>query len=99
MSTRSPSWCCKDNTTINSFDDLAGKTVETGTGYKAQFIMEDYNAAASQPEDQHRRPTTRRRRSTTWQSGRVDAMFLDTPIAKWYGANDSSGLTRSSAAT
>ena len=29
------------NTTINSFADLAGKTVETGTDYKAQFIMED----------------------------------------------------------
>ena len=80
----------KSNTTINSFSDLAGKTVETGTDYKAQFIMEDWNAA---------HPTQKINIVTTdtptpfadLDSHRVDAEFLDTPIAKWYGANDPSG--------
>src|SRR5574340_1170729 len=35
----------KTNTTINSFADLAGKKVETGTGYEAQNVMDAYNAA------------------------------------------------------
>jgi ABC-type amino acid transport substrate-binding protein len=78
------------NTTINSFADLAGKKVETGTDYKAQFIMEDWNAA---------HPTQKITIITTdtptpfadLDSKRVDAEFLDTPIAKWYGANDPSG--------
>jgi polar amino acid transport system substrate-binding protein len=77
----------KDNTNINTFDDLAGKTVETGTAYKAQFIMEDYNAA--HPDKKINIQTTD---SPTpfddLAAGRVDAMFLDTPIAQWYGAND-----------
>jgi ABC-type amino acid transport substrate-binding protein len=80
----------KDNTTINSFADLAGKKVETGTDYKAQFIMEDWNA-------QH--PTQKITIVTTdtptpfvdLDSHRVDAEFLDAPIAKWYGGNDPSG--------
>jgi ABC-type amino acid transport substrate-binding protein len=80
----------KDNTTINSFADLAGKKVETGTDYKAQFIMEDWNAA---------HPTQKITIITTdtptpfadLDSHRVDAEFLDTPIAKWYGSNDPSG--------
>jgi polar amino acid transport system substrate-binding protein len=80
----------KDNTTINSFADLAGKKVETGTDYKAQFIMEDWNAA---------NPTKKITIVSTdtptpfadLDSHRVDAEFIDSPIAKWYGANDPSG--------
>lgn len=77
------------NTTIHSWDDLAGKRVETGTGYKAESIIDEYNANHS----------TKITKVTTDNptpfndllSGRVDAMFLDTPIAKWYGGNDPSG--------
>jgi ABC-type amino acid transport substrate-binding protein len=80
----------KDNSTISGFADLAGKKVETGTDYKAQFIMEDWNA-------QH--PTQKITIVTTdtptpfadLDSHRVDAEFLDAPIAKWYGGNDPSG--------
>jgi polar amino acid transport system substrate-binding protein len=77
------------NTTINSFDDLAGKTVETGTGYKAEGIIDDYNASHT---NKIKKVTTDN--PTPFNdllSGRVDAYFLDTPIAKWYGANDPSG--------
>jgi ABC-type amino acid transport substrate-binding protein len=78
------------NTTINSFDDLAGKTVETGTDYKAQFIMEDWNAA--HPDKKINIVTTDTPTPfADLDSHRVDAEFLDTPIAKWYGANDPSG--------
>jgi ABC-type amino acid transport substrate-binding protein len=80
----------KSNTTINSFADLAGKKVETGTGYQAQTIMEDYNA--KNPGKQIQIVTTDNPTPfTDLDSHRVDAMFLDTPIAKWYGANDPSG--------
>jgi len=78
-----------DNTSIHSFDDLAGKTVETGTGYKAEAIIDDYNANHS----------TKIKKVTTdtptpfndLLTKRVDAFFLDTPIAKWYGSDDPSG--------
>ena len=80
----------KSNTTINTFADLAGKTVETGTDYKAQFIMEDWNA--KNPERQIQIVTTDTPTPfADLDSQRVDAKFLDTPIAKWYGANDPSG--------
>lgn len=80
----------KDNTTINSFDDLAGKKVETGTDYKAQFIMEDWNAA--HPDKKITIITTDTPTPfADLDSHRVDAEFLDTPIAKWYGSNDPSG--------
>lgn len=78
------------NTSINTFDDLAGKKVETGTAYKAQFIMEDYNA--SHPSNKITISTSDN--PTPFNdllAGRVDAMFIDTPIAKWYGSNDPSG--------
>src|SRR5215469_1845016 len=79
----------KSNTTINSFDDLAGKNVETGTGYQAQTIMENYNAQhASNPIKIVANDTPN---FQDLDSHRVDAMFLDTPIAKWYGGNDPSG--------
>ena len=75
---------------INSFADLAGKTVETGTDYKAQFIMEDWNAA--HPSQKITIVTTDTPTPfADLDSHRVDAEFLDTPIAKWYGANDPSG--------
>jgi ABC-type amino acid transport substrate-binding protein len=77
----------KDNTTINTFDDLAGKKVETGTEYKAQFIMEDYNTAHPDKKiniQTNDTPTP----FDDLAAGRVDAMFLDTPIAQWYGTND-----------
>jgi len=78
------------NTTINSFADLAGKKVETGTDYKAQFIMEDWNAA--HPDQKINIITTDTPTPfADLDSHRVDAEFLDTPIAKWYGANDPSG--------
>ena len=80
----------KSNTTINSFADLAGKTVETGTGYEAQNVMDDYNAA--HPDNKIKEVLTDNPTPfTDLQSGRVDAMFIDTPIAAWYGANDPSG--------
>jgi polar amino acid transport system substrate-binding protein len=77
------------NTTIHNFDDLAGKTVETGTGYKAEAIIDDYNAnhATRINKVTSDNPTP----FNDLLSGRVDAMFLDTPIAKWYGGNDPSG--------
>jgi polar amino acid transport system substrate-binding protein len=81
----------KTNTTINSFNDLVGKTVETGTGYQAQNILDAYNAANPNAKINEKildNPTP----FTDLQSGRVDAMFIDTPIAEWYGANDPSGL-------
>ncbi|MGO8946552.1 MAG: substrate-binding periplasmic protein [Ktedonobacterales bacterium] len=80
----------KSNTTINSFADLAGKKVETGTGYEAQTIMENYNAQNPSKQIQivaTDNPTP----FTDLDSHRVDAEFLDTPIAEWYGANDPSG--------
>lgn len=81
----------KTNTSINSFADLAGKKVETGSGYEAQNVMDAYNAA---------HPSNKINETLTdtptpfndLQSGRVDAMFIDTPIAEWYGGNDPSGL-------
>jgi ABC-type amino acid transport substrate-binding protein len=80
----------KDNTTINSFADLAGKKVETGTDYKAQFIMEDWNA--QHPANKITIVTTDNPTPfSDLDSHRVDAEFLDTPIAKWYGSNDPSG--------
>jgi len=81
----------KSNTSINSFADLAGKTVETGTAYKAQFIMEDFNKSTTGPKITivtSDNPTP----FTDLTSHRVDAFFIDTPIAEWYGANDPSGL-------
>jgi ABC-type amino acid transport substrate-binding protein len=81
----------KSNTTINSFQDLAGKTVETGTGYEAQNVMDEWNAAHPTQKIKEQltdNPTP----FTDLQSGRVDAVFIDTPIAMWYGANDPSGL-------
>jgi glutamine transport system substrate-binding protein len=77
------------NTTINTFDDLAGKKVETGTGYKAQQILEDYNTnhATKITIVATDNPTP----FTDLLAGRVDAEFLDTPIAKWYGSGDPSG--------
>lgn len=78
------------NTTINSFSDLAGKKVETGTGYHAQDIMEAYNAA--NPNNKiNIVPTDTPTPFADLLAGRVDAMFLDTPIAEWYGGNDPSG--------
>jgi ABC-type amino acid transport substrate-binding protein len=80
----------KDNTTINSFADLAGKKVETGTDYKAQFIMEDWNA--QHPDQKITIVTTDTPTPfADLDSHRVDAEFLDGPIAKWYGSNDPSG--------
>ncbi len=81
----------KSNTSINSFNDLVGKTVETGTGYQAQNILDAYNAAHPNAKINEKildNPTP----FTDLQSGRVDAMFIDTPIAEWYGGNDPSGL-------
>lgn len=78
------------NTSIHSFNDLAGKTVETGSGYEAQNVMDDYNAK----NPNHKitvKLTDTPTPFTDLQSGRVDAMFIDTPIAAWYGANDPSG--------
>jgi len=81
----------KTNTTINSFADLAGKKVETGSGYEAQNVMDAYNAA--HPNDKINETLTDNPTPfTDLQSGRVDAMFIDTPIAEWYGGNDPSGL-------
>ena len=81
----------KTNTTINSFADLAGKKVETGTGYEAQNVMDAYNAA--HPNGKINEVLTDNPTPfTDLQSGRVDAMFIDTPIAAWYGGNDPSGL-------
>ncbi len=78
------------NTTINSFADLAGKTVETGMGYKAQQIMQDFNT--KNPSNPIKIVTTDNPTPfTDLDSHRVDAMFLDTPIAEWYGAHDPSG--------
>jgi polar amino acid transport system substrate-binding protein len=80
----------KTNTTINGFSDLPGKTVETGTAYHAQDIMDAYNAAHPSNKITEKitdTPTP----FTDLLSGRVDAMFIDTPIAEWYGANDPSG--------
>jgi polar amino acid transport system substrate-binding protein len=79
-----------DNTTINGFADLAGKTVETGTGYKAESILEDFNS-----QNPSKKITIKTSDTPTpftdLDSKRVDAYFLDTPIAKWYGGNDPSG--------
>jgi polar amino acid transport system substrate-binding protein len=81
----------KTNTTINGFADLAGKKVETGSGYEAQNVMDAYNA--SHPNNKINETLTDNPTPfTDLQSGRVDAMFLDTPIAAWYGGNDPSGL-------
>lgn len=78
------------NTSINSFNDLAGKTVETGTGYEAQTVMDDYNAKNPNSKITIKTSDTPTP-FTDLLSGRVDAMFIDTPIAEWYGGNDPSG--------
>lgn len=81
----------KTNTSINSFNDLVGKNVETGTGYQAQNVMDAWNAA--HPDQKINETITDTPTPfTDLQSGRVDAMFIDTPIAAWYGANDPSGI-------
>jgi polar amino acid transport system substrate-binding protein len=78
------------NTTINTFADLAGKKVETGTGYQAENVMDDYNS--KNPSNKITIVTTDSPTPfTDLLAGRVDAMFLDTPIAEWYGGNDPSG--------
>lgn len=78
------------NTSITSFNDLAGKKVETGTGYEAETVMDDYNS--KNPSNKINIVTTDNPTPfTDLLSGRVDAMFLDTPIAEWYGGNDPSG--------
>jgi polar amino acid transport system substrate-binding protein len=83
----------KSNTTINSFADLAGKKVETGTGYQAQTIMQDYNA--KNPNSQIQIVANDTPNFQDLDSHRVDAMFLDTPIAEWYGPNDPQGNYKS----
>ncbi|HEX9037071.1 MAG TPA: transporter substrate-binding domain-containing protein [Ktedonobacterales bacterium] len=81
----------KTNTTINSFNDLVGKTVETGTGYEAQNVMDAWNTA--HPDQKIKEVTSDTPTPfSDLQAGRVDAMFIDTPIAEWYGGNDPSGL-------
>jgi polar amino acid transport system substrate-binding protein len=81
----------KSNTTINGFNDLVGKKVETGTGYEAQNVMDAWNAA--HPDQKIKEVTSDTPTPfSDLQAGRVDAMFIDTPIAEWYGANDPSGL-------
>lgn len=78
------------NSSINGFNDLAGKTVETGTGYEAENVMDKYNA--DNPNNKINIKTTDNPTPfTDLLQGRVDAMFLDTPIAEWYGGNDPSG--------
>jgi ABC-type amino acid transport substrate-binding protein len=81
----------KTNTTINSFNDLVGKTVETGTGYEAQNVMDAWNTAHPDQKIKEKLSDTPTPFSDL-QAGRVDAMFIDTPIAEWYGGNDPSGL-------
>lgn len=78
------------NTTINGFNDLAGKKVETGTGYEAENVMDSYNSA--NPNNKINIVTSDNPTPfTDLLAGRVDAEFLDTPIAEWYGGNDPSG--------
>jgi polar amino acid transport system substrate-binding protein len=78
------------NTTIHSFADLAGKNVETGTGYQAQTVMENYNS--QNPNNKINIMTSDTPTPfTDLLAGRADAMFIDTPIAEWYGGNDPSG--------
>lgn len=78
------------NTTINSFNDLAGKTVETGSGYEAETVMDNWNA--QYPNNKINIKTTDNPTPfSDLVAGRVDAMFIDTPIAAWYGGNDPSG--------
>ncbi|HLZ25119.1 MAG TPA: ABC transporter substrate-binding protein [Ktedonobacterales bacterium] len=78
------------NTTINSFNDLAGKTVETGTGYQAETVMDNWNS--QNPSNKINIKTTDNPTPfSDLLSNRVDAMFIDTPIAEWYGGNDPSG--------
>jgi polar amino acid transport system substrate-binding protein len=79
------------NTTINGFADLAGKKVETGTGYEAENVMDTYNT--SNPNNKIKIYTTDNPTPfTDLLAGRVDAMFLDTPIAEWYGGHDPSNM-------
>lgn len=81
----------KSNTSINSFNDLVGKKVETGTGYEAENVMDAWNAA--HPDQKIKKVTSDTPTPfSDLQAGRVDAMFIDTPIAEWYGGNDPSGL-------
>jgi polar amino acid transport system substrate-binding protein len=71
-----------DNTTINSFQDLEGKTVGTGTGYKAQDYLE------ADPKIHEKLYDTDLPFSDL-AAGRIDAILIDAPIAQFYGANDS----------
>jgi len=82
----------KTNTTINTFSDLAGKTVETGTGYHAEDIMKQWNATHSASQQIKIVTSDNPTPFTDLQKHNVDASFIDTPIAEWYGANDPSGL-------
>jgi polar amino acid transport system substrate-binding protein len=70
-----------DNTTINSFQDLEGKTVGTGTGYKAEDYLE------ADPKIHEKLYDTDLPFSDL-AAGRIDAILIDAPIAQFYGVND-----------
>lgn len=70
-----------DNTTINSFQDLEGKTVGTGTGYKAESYLE------ADPKINVKLYDTDLPFSDL-AAGRIDAILIDAPIAQFYGAKD-----------
>lgn len=74
----------KSNTSIHGFADLPGKTVGTGSAYKADQIMQDWNRAHPS------RKITIKEYDTDLpfadlDAGRLDAVFIDLPIAAYYG--------------
>ncbi|HEY7122677.1 MAG TPA: ABC transporter substrate-binding protein [Ktedonobacterales bacterium] len=71
-----------DNTTITSFKDLEGKTVGTGTGYKAEDYLEADPAI-------HEKLYDTDLPFSDLAAGRIDAILIDAPIAQFYGAQDS----------
>jgi polar amino acid transport system substrate-binding protein len=69
------------NTSINSFKDLEGKTVGTGTGYKAETYLEADPLI-------HEKLYDTDLPFSDLAAGRIDAILIDTPIAQYYGKDD-----------
>jgi polar amino acid transport system substrate-binding protein len=73
----------KGNTTIHGFNDLPGKTVGTGTGYKSDDIMQAWNKAHPDKKINIKEYDTDLPFADL-DAGRLDAVFIDLPIAAYY---------------
>lgn len=78
-----------DNKTINSVDDLAGKTIGTETGTLAvEFIKEHVKGATIA------QLSSVNNALLALEAGRTDAVVYDKPVLMYYGANVGKGKIR-----